>query len=823
MPPSKKDFVVRLFYSYCHEDAKYREKMEKTLALLKREGSLIDWKDQEILPGQRIRPEIRKKMAEADILVFLFSQDFFASDECMREWDYAKERASKHVIFRVPIILKPCPWEKLLVEDDVKALPTDARPVVKFRPQDIAWNDIHSGIESLFRSLRESSSPKSYWIKEMDSTGFFSQQRIKLRDIFIFLNLSRYPAQTAGNQVLETTVTTPETLLETQYNLIHGPDQSGKTALVRFLFLHLVEQSQAVLFVDLQEVTRRNWDQYLRAAYERQFTGDYALWMRRSGKTILVDNLTPEAHCMDFLLELKDRFDRIIVTASSDVYYSYFRDESRLTDFNEFRLRPLTHRQQETLIRKRLQIIDLNQPVADGQVDIIERRLNSIIVSNKFVPRYPFYVLTILQTYEAFMPSNMQITSYGHCYHALIVASLIKAGISGSDRDLNPCFNFADHLAFALYKNEEDPSERPLNFQMFLEEYRDKFVLEISVVSRLTDNNYGLISEEGQFRTRYMYYYFLGRYIARHSDESEIAERIDSMCEATYLRANRLTLLFTLHHTDDKRIINNILLHTMCTLDTSPVATLKPIETKRFGSILSDLPESILSERSVGEERGRERDARDEAEDKDPEADDGEHDDPDANGVYRILKNNEIMGQILRNKHGSLQKTEIAEIVETVADGGLRLVNSLLKDDGEIAGLAHYINRRNPDFNLAKIKRELQFLAFVWTMVNLQKIVAAINVPELREIVMEVVEAHDTPAYDLIGYFSELDCSPKLTRKIKDDLVTLMKKYRQGFLRRVLSIRTQHYMNTHRGGVRVEQAVCSALQIRYKPRPREEA
>ena len=48
------------------------------------------------------------------------------------------------------------------------------------------------------------------------------------------------------------------------------------------------------------------------------------------------------------------------------------------------------------------------------------------------------------------------------------------------------------------------------------------------------------------------------------------------------------------------------------------------------------------------------------------------------NGIYLVLKNNEITGQILRNKYGSMTKDYIAEMIRVVADGGLRLVNIVL-------------------------------------------------------------------------------------------------------------------------------------------------
>ena len=73
MPKRSPDTTARLFYSYSHEDAKHRCDMEKSLALLKKQDLLHQWSDREILPGQRISREIRAKMVQANIIVFLLS------------------------------------------------------------------------------------------------------------------------------------------------------------------------------------------------------------------------------------------------------------------------------------------------------------------------------------------------------------------------------------------------------------------------------------------------------------------------------------------------------------------------------------------------------------------------------------------------------------------------------------------------------------------------------------------------------------------------------------------------------------------------------
>ena len=294
------------------------------------------------------------------------------------------------------------------------------------------------------------------------------------------------------------------------------------------------------------------------------------------------------------------------------------------------------------------------------------------------------------------------------------------------------------------------------------------------------------------------------------------------MCDATYKEANYLTLLFTIHHTNDKTIVDDILLRTMSTLDTVSPAALDAVETKRFRNILSELPESILSQESVQGARDRERNLQDRVDSNGLNVGNESSDVSEgnsANMVYRLLKNNRILGQILRNRHGILERVRIEEIIEIIADSGLRLVNLILKDEEEIADLCRYINNKNPEWDMERIKLGLEYYSFIWTMWNVEQIVNAINVPDIREAVDSVVRRAPTPAFDLIGYFNQLDGAQKLSRDERNELRRLYKKHEDVFVRRVLSLRTQSYMNTHRSSARIEQAVCSLLEVKYLPRP----
>lgn len=796
--------------------------MERSLSLLKADALLHDWSDQSILPGRSISTAIESNIISSDIIIFLLSPDFLASEACMDEWRRAKSLADdKAPLIRIPIIIRPCAWKDLLQDDDLLALPDDGHAITTFSNPDEGWLQIYHGIKKVAAQLRANFSPRPDFLDALEHTDFISEHHIRLSDLYVFLPLALRSKQDETIRSPNQRIHSPDRLLDTTHAVIHGDDRSGKTALSRHLALHLLKQSRPVLYVDLNETPPNAGTQYFRQTYHAQFHGDFDLWQHQRDKTLIMDNMSGRPETIALIDTATALFDRIIIAVSSTIYYAYYRDDSRLANFEDFEILPLTHTIQESLIRKRLLLTNGGTDIEDGFVDRVEERINTVIIDNHVVPRYPFYVLCILQTYEAFMPTNLAISSYGHCYQALIVASLIRAGISRQDSDINACLNFAEHLASSLYQHEHHEPEEPFDFDGFVSSYSADYHAPRSMVTRLTQPEFGLLSHDGFFRTKYMYYFFLGRFLAKGAAESR--NTIGRMCDATYVEQNYLTLLFTIHHTNDEEIIDEILLRTMTTLGGIDAARLDSSETKRFQELSAGLQRDVLSRESVCAERKKEREARDKssewAEDEGGDAgQDGYDGESTSTGIYRVWKNNEIMGQILRNRYGNITKTKIEEIVAIMTEAGLRLVNVILKDEEEIHHIAEFLKTRNPEYTVEQISRDLRIFAFVWTITNVEHLVKCVNAPEINETVLNVMEDADTPACDLVGYFAMLDAALELTKRERDALALLLKKHNDPFVKGVLSMRTQRYMNTHRSKGSVEQSVCSLLGVRYTAR-----
>ena len=187
-------------------------------------------------------------------------------------------------------------------------------------------------------------------------------------------------------QLRDTTITTLEELLDNKYAVIHGQEKSGKTALARYIYLSLIEKAEPVLLLDPNEGRGRMTETLLRRTYQAQFHGDYSLWVQQSKKTLIVDDLNSESRLPDFLDLAMKTFDRIVITTSSDVYYSFFRDDTRFAEFLPMKIQPLSHVQQEELIRKRLSFSQTSTPITDGFVDQVEKRVDSVIISDRLLP-----------------------------------------------------------------------------------------------------------------------------------------------------------------------------------------------------------------------------------------------------------------------------------------------------------------------------------------------------------------------------------------------------------------------------------------------------
>ena len=819
---------INLFVSYSHEDGQdgrdYLKQFLKVLKQLKQFNIDYDF-DGNLNPGDKIDEKIEKMMEQSDIFVFLVSPDWLTSDACKQEWMTAKELCANDDYKKlVPVILRDCLWSDF---DDMKtrlAIPNDGNPISKHDDKDTAWKDVQKGLKRVIDELRTKFDAKPQFLSEIRGLEFFAQckDKLVLDDVFVF------PTLTYRDEKGEVYyVDDEESILTEKFVLIVGDELSGKTALCHHLLLHLLEKNNRVLYVDLKEVqSRKPTNKLYEDIYSKSFRGDYELWCDNSSKTVILDNMTEHANCLDHIEYCQNKFDRIILTVSTDIHQAYFRTESCLAEFTQIDIRNLSRVTLEKMVRKWLMLSQESEAVSDELVDRTEQDILSILMSNSIFPRYPYYILTILQTREAFVPQNLQFTAYGHCHYVIILAHLIKSGVKKEDAELNACLSFGSNYAYFLYKNDlidNEPVSEEL-FRSFVAEYKREYVIDDRLINRLLLQDFGII-KNFRFKKPYIFYFFLGMHLSSEHDDPEIWKVIEEMAGTSYKSKNCYALMSLIHHSKNQKVIDKIRERTMGSLAEVKPATLDRSETQKFQNLIKAIPDDITNKKSTESNREEERKKLDKIEEKNVDELEANQDDEnnaienEINDIYRILKSSDILSQIIRNNYGNIKKDRLRLIVEEITNGGLRILQRIFLTQEEFLELAKFVKQKYPDIDTEKTKKQVSQLTFIFTLGLLMRISNSLSIYEIREIIESVMEDGGTPAHDLIEYFSWLS---SLDRELKLEdskrLRSLLNKNQDRVIQRLISLRTQLHLNTHAVSDQVAQSFNSRLNLEYRRR-----
>ena len=141
--------LIKIFITYAHKDIEAKDKLVTYLATIKREGLINIWYDNEILPGDRWRDSISDTLAEADILLYLVSNDSLASENCNKELAEALN-ANVRVI---PIILESCDW----LDHQLSAfqvLPGEGKPINVWENENEGWQSTVAGIRKVIHQMQ---------------------------------------------------------------------------------------------------------------------------------------------------------------------------------------------------------------------------------------------------------------------------------------------------------------------------------------------------------------------------------------------------------------------------------------------------------------------------------------------------------------------------------------------------------------------------------------------------------------------------------------------------------------------------------------------
>ena len=132
--------------------------MGKHLAPLKRNASIALWHDREIAAGEDWEKKIGDNLKSADIIVMLISSDFLDSNYIQDvEMVEAKARWKRKEVDLVPVIVRPCAFQRDAFINGLQLLPADGKPIESshWKYPDEAYKDVADGLGNKINAILE--------------------------------------------------------------------------------------------------------------------------------------------------------------------------------------------------------------------------------------------------------------------------------------------------------------------------------------------------------------------------------------------------------------------------------------------------------------------------------------------------------------------------------------------------------------------------------------------------------------------------------------------------------------------------------------------
>ena len=146
---------LRVFISYSHQDQRHLARFRTELDLRERLGQMAIWADPLIEGGQDWNEEIFTNLKQADIFILLLSPESVASKFVMEEELPRAEALRKEGKCEiVPILIRPCGWEKLDLAR-VQTIRPDGKAVSQARNRDVAWQQVMEELDKVIARIRE--------------------------------------------------------------------------------------------------------------------------------------------------------------------------------------------------------------------------------------------------------------------------------------------------------------------------------------------------------------------------------------------------------------------------------------------------------------------------------------------------------------------------------------------------------------------------------------------------------------------------------------------------------------------------------------------
>lgn len=619
------------------------------------------------------------------------------------------------------------------------------------------------------------------------------------------------------------------------YNIffLEGENQTGKTSLLKKLFLDTLKDEVYPLFINGTEINIKKIQSSLEKCYKKEYSNsDFEVYKQydKEKKIILIDNL-PEhlsyAELKNLITELNIYFNKIIITTAPR-YDVLSLIETLNKNFFFGRILPLGYEKRANLIEAYYKLSNPDWQIKDTQKYIedtnhlIEEVQN--IIGNKIIPPYPIFIISILQSINMMKPANIEQTSYGYCYQTLIHYALaVKAKIENTD--MSSYINYLCELAYYIYENYQEDNAwiSKDKFEEFHSAYKEKYICkDFSIIcNNLIKSNLIIKNndEEYRFGYPYIYYFLVAQKIASILNTSVGKEELKHLCNNLHRDQCANILIFITHHSKDKNLLDEAIFSLMVPFEGIEPITLE--KDKPYYNIISSVKENtndrIIDDSDPLAERKkllRKKDQLEKLETYNNVLNEESRLPTELVILQQAIRAIEIVGQIIKNNKGSLPKEQLEKIISELYLTAFRIIGffgSVISESKQeiIDAIKKENSEYEPTYKMnLKVDSVLQDLGLRFCLGIFSKVIHSVGVTDLRELYNNVASLINTPASEILT-FSINTCYGRMSIS---ELTKIQKKTdnNQAILR-ILKARVRAYLYNNVVDYSKKQKIASIM------------
>ena len=259
--------MIQIFYSYCHDEEARLTELRKEMALVIENAQASEWFDRQISGGENLSV-IFHELEKSDIVLLLLSPGYLASPSCKKEIAAALKRRMNEGISVIPVVVNRCGWKEHKELRNILAVPTDGKPIAEWSIPGKAWEIIRAELKRAITKIQDSQlnkfSAKLEFRKKIGKIFFVQNgnRDIDLDEIFVFPNLA---ISTADDRKFIMSLS--KVVERREPTVVRGVNQSGKTTLLRKIWIHSWEANEGALIIEGEDVRKRKPNLVIRDAF----------------------------------------------------------------------------------------------------------------------------------------------------------------------------------------------------------------------------------------------------------------------------------------------------------------------------------------------------------------------------------------------------------------------------------------------------------------------------------------------------------------------------------------------------------------------------